>query len=153
MPDEKIEMVGALRLLLGGINGYANVRGKQGRQRDRYQGYTPNKTRRTKPCDTAREAAIALAELLQPKPLTVGSGNTARVLNFASPAQTFGATNCRAIDRADFGELLHRESSAPAIDEPVCIAVGLPLTPAQLALFHACGMCFAQAVEDVGNAM
>ena len=144
MADERVERVGELRLPLGGSNGYANVRGKQGRKKNKYQGYTPNKTRRTKPCDTAREAAIALAELQQPTLLTVGSGNATRVLDFASPALSLGVANQRAKERP---ELLQRELSAAAIDEPACIPVGLPLTPAQLALFHACGICFAQAVQ------
>ena len=47
---DDVEMVGELRLPLGGLNGYVNVRGKQGRKKDKYQGYTPNKNRRTKPC-------------------------------------------------------------------------------------------------------
>ena len=147
MADERVERVGELRLPLGGVNGYANVRGKQGRKKNKYQGYTPNKTRRTKPCDTARKAAIALAELQQPKPLTVGSGASARVLDFASPALTIGFAHRRAIEQSDSRKLLQTESSASAIDEPACIPVGLPLTPAQLALFHACGICFAQAAQ------
>lgn len=150
MADERVELVdlvGALRLPLGGINGYVNVRGKQSRKKDKYQGYTPNKSRRTKPYSTAREAAIALAELQQPKPLTVGSGTSARVLDFASPALIIGVAHRRAIEQSHSRKLLPMESSASAMDEPACIPVGLPLTPAQLALFHACGICFAQAVQ------
>ena len=41
------------------------MHGKQGRQKDKYQGCTPNKTRRTKLFATPREAAVALAELKQ----------------------------------------------------------------------------------------
>ena len=52
---EDAEVVGTLRLPLGGMNGYLNVRGRQGRQKDKYQGCTPNKTRRTKLFDTPRE--------------------------------------------------------------------------------------------------
>ena len=49
---EDAEVVGKLRLPLGGMEGYLNVRGRQGRQKDKYQGFTPNKTRRTKLFDT-----------------------------------------------------------------------------------------------------
>ena len=62
---EDAEVVGTLRLPLGGMNGYLNVRGRQGRQKDKYQGFTPNKTRRTKLFDTPREAAVALAAIKQ----------------------------------------------------------------------------------------
>ena len=47
MAEDNIEVVGTLRLPLGGLNGYMNVRGKQGRKKDKFQGCTPNKTRRT----------------------------------------------------------------------------------------------------------
>ena len=42
-----------------------SVLGKQGRERDKYQGYSPNKTRRTKLFKTPREAAIAFAKLMK----------------------------------------------------------------------------------------
>ena len=45
--QDNVEAVGALRLPLGGINGYIGVRGKQGRKKDKFQGTTPTKTRRT----------------------------------------------------------------------------------------------------------
>ena len=61
MEDE--EVVGMLRLPLGGLNGYLNVRGKQGRARDRFQGYTPKKTHFTELFDKPHEAAVALATL------------------------------------------------------------------------------------------
>ena len=61
--SDTVELVGALRLPLGGVNGYKHVRGKQGRAKDLFQGTTPRKSRRTALFGTAREAAIALAEL------------------------------------------------------------------------------------------
>ena len=63
-----VELVGALRLPLGGVNGYKHVRGKQGRAKDLFQGTTPRKSRRTALFGTAREAAIALAELKEQQP-------------------------------------------------------------------------------------
>ena len=45
---EDAEVVGTLRLPLGGMNGYLNVRGRQGRQngvKDKYQGFTSDRRR------------------------------------------------------------------------------------------------------------
>ena len=50
-------------LPLGGINGYAGVRGKQGRKKDKFQGVTPRKQHRTKLFGTPLEAAVAFAQL------------------------------------------------------------------------------------------
>ena len=57
------EEVAGQRLPLGGLNGYLGVRGKQGRQKNMFQGMTPKKQHRTKLFGTAQEAAIALAQL------------------------------------------------------------------------------------------
>ena len=57
------EVAGGQRLPLGGINGYAGVRGKQGKKKNKFQGVTPKKKHRTEHFDTAQEAAIALAQL------------------------------------------------------------------------------------------
>ena len=59
----RFEEAGGQRLPLGSINGYIGVRGKQGRRKDKYQGVTPKKKHRTQLFDTAREAAIAFAQL------------------------------------------------------------------------------------------
>ena len=59
----RFEAVDGLRVPLGGINGYKGVRGKQGRKKNKYQGVTPRKTHRTGHFDTAKEAAIAFAQL------------------------------------------------------------------------------------------
>ena len=61
--QDNVEAIGALRLPLGGINGYVGVRDKQGHKEDKFYGTTPTKTGRTKHFTTAREAAAALAEL------------------------------------------------------------------------------------------
>ena len=58
-----IERFGNLLLPLGGKYEYKGVRGKQGRSREQFQGYTPKKTHFTGLCDTPQEAAVALAKL------------------------------------------------------------------------------------------
>ena len=58
-----VERCGSLNLLVGGINGYVRVRGGQGPGKNQFQGYTKDKKNSTAAFDTAREAAIALAEL------------------------------------------------------------------------------------------
>ena len=80
---DKAEAVGALRLPLGGVNGYVGVRGKQGHNKDKFQGTTPTKKRRTKLFNSAREAAVALAELIQQPqeqddPMSQGSSTSPR---------------------------------------------------------------------------
>ena len=57
-----MEQVAGQRLPLGGINGYVGVR-RQGRDKNKFQGATPQKFDRTKLFDTPRDAAIALAQL------------------------------------------------------------------------------------------
>jgi hypothetical protein len=58
-----VERFGNLKLPLGGKYEYKGVRGKQGRARDRFQGYTPKKTHFTELFDKPHEAAVALATL------------------------------------------------------------------------------------------
>jgi hypothetical protein len=58
-----VERVGELTLRLGGKNEYERVRGGQGPDKNKYQGYTKDKKDSTASFETAREAAIALAEL------------------------------------------------------------------------------------------
>ena len=59
----RFEEVDGLRVPLGGANGYRGVRGKQGRQKNKFQGVTPRKQHRTGPYETPKEAAVALARL------------------------------------------------------------------------------------------
>ena len=61
--EPRVELAGGQRLPLGGLNGYAGVRGKQGRKKNKFQGVTPRKQHRTGLFDTAQEAALALAQL------------------------------------------------------------------------------------------
>ena len=58
-----VERHGNLKLVVGGKHGYVRVRGGQGSTKDQYQGYTVDKKHFTAGYPTAREAAIALAEL------------------------------------------------------------------------------------------
>ena len=55
-----VERFGNLKLPLGGKYEYVGVRGKQGRTRDRFQGYTPKKTHFTELCDTDRRLLCLL---------------------------------------------------------------------------------------------
>ena len=59
----RFEEAAGQRLPLGGINGYLGVRGKQGKKKDKFQGITPKKQHRTRLFSTAKEAAIALAQM------------------------------------------------------------------------------------------
>ena len=61
--EARVEVAGGQRLPLGGINGYLGVRGKQGKKKNKFQGVTPKKQHRTRLFDTAKEAAIARAQL------------------------------------------------------------------------------------------
>ena len=61
--EPRFELAGGQRLPLDGLNGYAGVRGKQGKKKDKFQGATPRKKHRTRLFDTAQEAALALAQL------------------------------------------------------------------------------------------
>ena len=61
--QQRFEEAAGQRLPLGGVNGYAGVRGKQGKKKDKFQGVTPRKRHRTGYFDTAKEAAIAFAQL------------------------------------------------------------------------------------------
>ena len=67
--EPRFEMVAGHRLPLGGINGYLNVRGKQGKKKDMFQGISPRKHTRTGLKKTALEAAIAFAQLREDQEL------------------------------------------------------------------------------------
>ena len=54
-----VELVGDMKLLVGGKNGYVRVRGGQGPNKNQYQGYTVDKKHSTAGFDTPRKAAIA----------------------------------------------------------------------------------------------
>ena len=58
-----VEPCGDLKLLIGGKQGYARVRGGVGKGGRQFQGYTINKKNSTAAFDSPRAAAIALAAL------------------------------------------------------------------------------------------
>ena len=146
---EDAEVVGTLRLPLGGMNGYLNVRGRQGRQKDKYQGFTPNKTRRTKLFDTPREAAVALAAIKQQGEDQFD--DPISHIDFASPALTAPAAAALPSSSMPVGrlplrpqlELRLRVSEAPRMPQ---VHVGMPMTAAQLSLAHMCNVPFVRAV-------
>ena len=144
---DKAEAVGALRLPLGGVNGYVGVRGKQGHNKDKFQGTTPTKKRRTKLFNTAREAAVALAELTrQPQE----QDDPIRQLDFASPG--CGAPPARCVWAAGRRAIVPQcpAAEASACELP-CVHVGLPMTSAQLSLACMCGIPFVPAVPSVSE--
>ena len=63
--QQQFQVAGGCRLPLGGINGYLNVRGKQGYKKDKFQGISPKKKHRTGHFDTAQEAAIAYSQMTE----------------------------------------------------------------------------------------
>ena len=48
---DKVEVIGALRLPLGGVNGYVGVRSRQGYTKDKFQGTTPTMNVLSGRCD------------------------------------------------------------------------------------------------------
>ena len=142
---DTVEAVGALRLPLGGINGYIGVRGRQGYSKDKFQGTTPTKKRRTKLFNNAREAAVALAELIQ-QPQE--QDDPIRQLDFASPG--CGAPPARCVWAAGRRAIMpQRPAAEPSVRELPCVHVGMPMTSAQLSLAHMCGIPFVPAVPSV----
>ena len=85
----QFEEAGGHRLPLGGINGYLGVRGKQGRNKDKFQGCSPNKKHRTRHCDTPLEAAIAFAQMKEDLELGMLEQRAAKTP--ATPATTAAA--------------------------------------------------------------
>jgi hypothetical protein len=67
----RFEEAGGQRLPLGGRNCYLGVRGTQGRAANMFQGMAPKKQHRTRLCQSAQEAAIALAQMKEPLELGI----------------------------------------------------------------------------------
>ena len=151
MAQDNVEVSGLLRLPLGGINGYRDVRGKQGRKKDKFQGCTPNKTRRTSLFSTPREAAVALAQLKQQQPTALGE--TIRTLDFATP-QLHAAPEAQQKLPSASAAFLPRlpEVAREPTGVPVRVTVGAPMTTSQLVLAQACGMPFVRAMPCVRDA-
>ena len=85
MREVYVERVGDLKLLVGGKHGYVRVRGGQGPDKDKYQGYTVDKKNTTASFKTAREAAIALAELERGSPRGLAGELGGRLRRQAAP--------------------------------------------------------------------
>ena len=118
---------------LGGLNGYVNVRGKQGRKNTKFQGCTPSKTRRTSLYNTPREAAVALAKLTQrPEELA----DPIRHIDFASAALPVGSAALRSDGWLPGGRLPLRPELEPRVSELPCVRVGMPMTVQQLSVAH-----------------
>ena len=128
-----VELVaGAVRLPLGGVNGYKHVRSKQGRTKDLFQGTTPRKSRHTALFGTAREAVIALAELKVERP--DGVDDPIKLLDFSSPA--LAAPCCFRGGR----------SLAASQLQPPRVQAGAPLTAEQSSVARMCGLPFVLEV-------
>ena len=102
----------------------------------------PTKTRRTKLYKSAREAAVALAELIeQPQE----QDDPIRHLDFASPIS--GALPARCVWAAGRRAVVPlRPAAEPSARELLCVHVGMPMTAAQVSLARMCGMPFVPAV-------
>ena len=144
--DDQVEVVGTLRLPLGGINGYRHVRGKQGRDNSKFQGISPKKKTVTKLHDTPREAALAYAQLKQQPREQLD--DALRHLDFSSPALALSAPRAPQENACwpQRDRLPLRPELEPRPCEPPCVHVGMPMTAAQLALAHALGMPFEPAI-------
>ena len=114
------------------MDGYRHVRGKQGRARDLFQGTTPRKSRRTALFRTAREAAVALAELKEQRPDRVD--DPIKLLDFSSPAL---AAPC---------SFRGGRSLAASQLQPPRVHAGTPLTAEQSSVARMCGLPFVLAV-------
>ena len=131
----RFEEAGGKRLPLGGLNGYLGVRGKQGRDKDKYQGVTPKKRHRTRLCDTPLEAAIAFAQLKEDIELGMQQQRAAK----KTPTP---ATNA-APKKREVGTYLGYLRPPPQPVVP-CVACAL-LTPQQAGAAVACGVPVAYA--------
>ena len=140
--QDNVEAVDALRLPLGGINGYVGVRGKQGRKKDKFQGTTPTKTRRTKHFTTAREAAVALAELTR-RPRE--PDDPIAELDFGSPVCVAPFAPCVWSSGRRVVKPLRLELELRMCELP-CVHVGMPMTAAQCSLALMCSMPLACAL-------
>ena len=84
----RVEEAGGKRLPLGGVNGYLGVRGKQGKNKDKFQGVSPHKKHRTGYHDTAKEAAIAFAQLREDQELGMLEERAPKAAQPAAPKES-----------------------------------------------------------------
>ena len=131
----QFEEVGGRRLPLGGVNGYLNVRGKQGRKEDKFQGISPKKQHRTGHYDTAQEAAIAYLQMKED--LKLGMPSLQQQQKKAAPS-TAAAPKQRRVG-VFLGELLRQQ---PCVVPTVACAL---LSQQQAAAAAARGVAVAYA--------
>ena len=147
MADD-IEVAGALRLPLGGANGYKHVRGKQGRKRDLFQGCSPRKTRCTKLYKNPREAAIAFAKLMKDT-----ENDPISHLDFSSPSVgpsgMLREPTCSPMEGARLPLMPPGLKTLMCSNSQSVQHVSRPLTAAQLSLARMCGVAFVEAVPGM----
>jgi hypothetical protein len=133
--EPRFEVAGGQRLPLGGLNGYAGVRGKQGRKKNKFQGTTPRKKHRTGLFDSPLEASIALAQLRED--LELG------MLELVALERTPKKAKPAASKKAEVGVYLGHLLQPP---RPVVLTVaGALLSPQQAAAAVARGVPVAYA--------
>ena len=133
--EPRFEVAGGQRLPLGGLNGYAGVRGKQGRKKNKFQGTTPKKKHRTGLFDSPLEASIALAQLRED--LELG------MVKEPAPKKAKLAASNAASKKAEVGVYLGRLLQPP---RPVVPTVaGAPLSQQQAAAAVVRGVAVAYA--------
>ena len=135
----RFEEAGGQRLPLGGVNGYAGVRGKQGKKKDKFQGTTPRKQHRPSHFETAKEAAIALAQLREDIELGMLQQPAPKKPAASAAAPVASATSNRSEVGVYLGYLLQR---APPVVPTVACAL---LSPQQAAAAAARGVAVAYA--------
>ena len=133
------EEAGGQRLPLGGINGYLGVRGKQGRNKDKFQGVSPRKQHRTALYDSPLAAAIAFAQLKEDLELGMLEQRSSKKKQL-SPA-TLAASR-----KLEVGTYLGHLRPLPPPVAPVVPRVACAmLTPQQAAAAAARGVAVAYA--------
>ena len=136
--EPRVEVAGGQRLPLGGLNGYAGVRGKQGRKKNKFQGITPKKQHRTGLYDHAQEAAIALAQLREDLDLGMVTEHGAKVVK--SPVTIAAPKKLEA--GVFLGDLLRRQRAAV----PTVRAVLLSQQQAAAAVARGVAVAYADVV-------
>ena len=136
--QQRFEEVAGQRLPLGGLNGYAGVRGKQGRKKNKFQGITPKKQHRTGLYDHAQEAAIALAQLREDLDLGMVTEHGAKVVK--SPVTIAAPKKLEA--GVFLGDLLRRQRAAV----PTVRAVLLSQQQAAAAVARGVAVAYADVV-------
>ena len=133
----QIEEAGGQRLPLGGVNRYLGIRGKQGRNKDKFQGVTPKKQHRTKLYDTPLEAAIAFAQMKEDLDLGMWEQRSRK-------KQTISPATTACSRRFEVGTYLGNLKPPPPVAVVPTVACAL-LLPQQAAAAAARGVAVAYA--------